>query len=175
MTTEKNIQQIGQEYASKCHRETNHLYNGQPYTTHLEMVVGTANKFIHLIPESDRGNVIAACWCHDVIEDTRQTYNDVKAMTNETVAELVYALTNDKGKNRKERAGKKYYDGIKAVKYASFVKMCDRIANIEYSKRTKSHMLNMYIEESDDFVDALYKVYLDEMWAYYHELLFSKN
>jgi hypothetical protein len=33
---------------------------------------------------------------HDVIEDCRETCNDVKKATNEEIAELAYALTNKK-------------------------------------------------------------------------------
>ena len=47
--------------------------------------------------------------------------------------EIVYALTNDKGRNRAERAGEKYYKGIRETLYAPFVKMCDRLANITFS------------------------------------------
>ena len=46
-------------------------------------------------------------------------------MTNEqciTAAEIVYALTNDKGRTRKERAGEHYYAGIRETPYAPFVK-----------------------------------------------------
>ena len=38
---------------------------------------------------------------HDVIEDARQIYNDVRQQLGETVAELAYSLTNEKGRNRK--------------------------------------------------------------------------
>ena len=33
---------------------------------------------------------------HDVIEDCRETYNDVNKATNEEIPELAYALTNEK-------------------------------------------------------------------------------
>ena len=64
------------EYATIYHSQTNHEYDWRPYAYHLQMVVDAAAGFIHLIPEHDRETVLAACWCHDVMEDTRQTYND---------------------------------------------------------------------------------------------------
>ena len=127
-------------YAINCHNMTNQLYDGQPYEVHLNMVHDVALKFIHLIPIKDRNNVLAACYCHDLIEDARQTYNDVKKATNKMVAELSYALTNEKGKTRKERANDKYYEGIRQTPYATFIKVCDRIANYEYSKQSGSRM-----------------------------------
>ena len=122
------------EYAIECHASTNHLYgNKHPYSFHLQAVVDVALSFLNLIPEEDRDDVIAACWLHDVIEDCRQTYNDVKEKTNEQVANIVYAVTNEKGKSRSERANAKYYRGIRETKYATFVKIADRIANYEFS------------------------------------------
>jgi len=99
-------------YAIEAHHNTNHLYDGKPYAVHLAMVVGYAQKYIDKIPKQFQENVISACWLHDTIEDTRNTYNDIKNISNTTVADIVYALTNEKGKNRKERANDKYYQGI---------------------------------------------------------------
>lgn len=150
------------DYGIKCHRETNHKYDGdKPYEHHLQMVEDAAFKFIDLIPIEQFQDAIGACWCHDVIEDCRQTYNDVKKATNEQIVEIVYACTNEKGKNRAERANDKYYAGIKANHLATFVKLCDRIANIEYSKQTGSRMLDMYRKENDDFQD--------KMWSYTYQ------
>ena len=50
-------------------------------------------------------------------------------------AEIVYALTNEKGRTRAERAGVKYYEGIRAVPYAPMVKLADRMANVRFSLR----------------------------------------
>jgi len=132
-------------------------------------------KFRHLIGEYDVQNILAAIWCHDLIEDARQTYNDVKTNTNEFVAEIVYAVTNEKGKNRKERQNKKYYNGIRETPGATFVKLCDRISNIENSVNTKSRMLEVYRKESNEFNEKLYNEAYSEMFAYMDELLKEKE
>ena len=142
-------------YAKTAHASTNHLYDGRPYAYHLSMVANVATNYAYLLPPEDLETVIAACWCHDVIEDARQTYNDVKAATSEAVAEIVFALTNEKGRTRKERANRKYYQGIIHTAYAPFVKLCDRIANVEYSTSMQSPMAKKYKEENDDFVGWL--------------------
>lgn len=162
----KNMSEQAKQYALDCHTGTNHTYDGKPYETHLQMVVNTAQQFIHLIPEEERSNVIAACWLHDVIEDCRQTYNDVKEATNGTVAELVYALTNEKGRNRKERANDKYYEGICNTPYAPFIKLCDRIANYHYSKQQNQPMAKMYEKEMEEFIGKLYDEKYEEMVSY---------
>lgn len=143
-------------YALRSHMITNHKYDGdKPYEVHLIMVVDIAKRWIHLIPEEYRDEVISACWTHDVIEDCRQTYNDVRQETNGYVAELVYACTNEKGRNRKERSNDKYYEGIRNTEYASFVKVCDRAANYQYSKQTGSRMADLYEKEMDDFIQKV--------------------
>ena len=144
------------EYAVKCHTDTCHYYDTHLYSYHLQMVVDVVNKFIHLIPEKDRDVVISSAWCHDLIEDTRNTHSDVLKATSLEVAEIVYALTNEKGKTRKERANEKYYAGIRNTTYATFVKLCDRIANIQYSMSQRSRMLEMYRKETPDFINTLY-------------------
>lgn len=62
----------------------------------------------------------------------------------EDVADIVYAVTNEKGKNRSERANEKYYQGIRENKLAVIVKICDRLANALYSKLINSRMLDVY-------------------------------
>ena len=142
-------------YAFDKHNSVNQLYDVHSYSVHLTMVRNVGVKFIHLIPEEAQDDVLNACLCHDLIEDTHETYNNVKDNTNERIADLVYALTNEKGKTRKERANDKYYNGIKELKYATFIKLADRIANVEYSKITGGKMYSMYKKELNSFVQSL--------------------
>jgi (p)ppGpp synthase/HD superfamily hydrolase len=143
------------------HSSTNHMYDTYlPYEFHLRMVANVAKEFLHLIPDGpilkpSHETILLAAWGHDLIEDTRTSYNDVKELLGKEVADIIYALTNEKGKNRKERANDKYYEGIRNTKGAVFVKLCDRIANVQYSKMTKSRMFEMYKKENDDFMVRL--------------------
>jgi (p)ppGpp synthase/HD superfamily hydrolase len=146
------------DYAIKCHSKVNQTYDGHPYEFHLQMVNDVYHMFKYLTPEEDQPIVEAALWLHDVIEDTGVTYNDVAKVTNHRVANIVYALTNNKGKNRKQRANKNYYRGIRVVKYARFAKMCDRLANIMHSSNTNSSMLKVYRNEQANFVKELYSL-----------------
>lgn len=138
------------------HHKTNHYYDLYlPYEFHLRMVVQAANDFIKLTKKENRNDILLAAWGHDLIEDTRTSYNDVKEVLDEFAANIIYAVTNEKGKNRKERANKKYYEGIRNTEGAVFVKLCDRIANVQYSKMTKSRMFEMYKKENQNFTDEL--------------------
>ena len=67
------------------HENTNHKYDDYlNYEFHLRMVAQAAKDFINLIPDSNDGensfrdSVAMAAYGHDLIEDTRVSYNDVK-------------------------------------------------------------------------------------------------
>lgn len=141
------------------HRDTNHLYDGiHPYEYHLDMVYLF---LIKCLPEIDvpegltEDDLKLAAWGHDLIEDTRVSYNDVKKHLGEKAADIIYALTNEKGKTRKERANEKYYKGIRDTPGAVLIKLCDRIANVEYSIKTESRMLDVYRKENPEFMSNL--------------------
>jgi (p)ppGpp synthase/HD superfamily hydrolase len=144
------------DWCIEQHRKTNHYYDRYlPYEFHLRMVNNVYEDFQHLLDEELNDYCGKAVWAHDTIEDTRVSYNDVKNKLGEEVADIVYDVTNDKGKNRKERAGDRYYEGIRNTPGAVFVKLCDRIANVQYGKMTKSRMFEMYKKENPEFIRQL--------------------
>lgn len=162
------------QWIFKQHDDTNHMYDTYlPYSFHLRMVSNVAKDYIHLLPKNLQVPAILAAWGHDLIEDTRVSYNDVKKELGYDAAEIVYAVSNEKGKNRKERANDKYYKGICETPGATFVKLCDRIANVQYSKMTKSRQFEMYKEENENFTNSL-KNYtggdLEELFNYLNSL-----
>ena len=145
------------------HTKTNHFYGDGdyiPYRFHLEMVVREVKAHFTVSGgfDIDAGKKLEmAAWGHDLIEDTRVTYNDVlEACKDKAVADIIYAVTNEKGKNRKERGNDKYYQGIRDTAGAGFVKFCDRIANVKYSKLTGSSMFEMYRKENDGYIEKCY-------------------
>ncbi|MEM6343986.1 MAG: HD domain-containing protein [Bacteroidota bacterium] len=151
-----NLIQTAQKYATEKHAACNQRYDQHPYAFHLAMVAQAAEALSQEYDEQTRDYIIAAAWCHDLIEDARETYNDVKKVLGLEVAEIVYALTNEKGRTRAERANAKYYEGIKATPYATLVKICDRMANVRHSREQKSRMFGIYAQEYPDFKAKLY-------------------
>lgn len=136
-------------YAYERHNLVNQRYAKKYlYTKHLKDVFDCASRhganYFH--PEK-LCELLALAYVHDVIEDCGVTYNDVKRALGKRLAEASFALTNDKGKTREERAGDKYYAGIKVVPGAKFGKLCDRLANV----RMSGSMLNKYAEEFESF------------------------
>jgi (p)ppGpp synthase/HD superfamily hydrolase len=147
----------------------NQKYNKTlPYSFHLEMVSKQAEKFIHLIPdETIHSTIMIAVYGHDSIEDARITYNDVKELFGEDVAEIIYLCSEDKGRNRAERKSDVWYHQIAKNKYAVFVKLCDIIANSLFSTLSNSSMLKKYKQEYIQKVKpSLYSLEYKEMFDY---------
>ena len=156
--------------AHALHASVNHAYDRiRPYGFHLDMVVNWIRKYIEevCVSEQDILPIYFAAYYHDSIEDARLSYNDVMKIAKEVMdeeqaylaTEIVYALTNEKGRNRAERANEKYFAGIREIPYAPFVKLADRLANTSYafSKGTADslRMSKVYREELPGFLDAL--------------------
>ena len=155
------------EYAKKVHEYVNQEYGEEkyPYFYHLDKVGRLVSKYLPSIIENkdDILPVLFGAYFHDSIEDARLTYNDVKKIANvfmteaqaHLATEIVYALTNEKGRNRHERANEKYYEGIRECKYAPLVKACDRLANYNYAKEHKTRMAEIYAKEMDEFINHI--------------------
>lgn len=158
--------------AADIHASVCQSYDNLPYSFHTNMV---ANLFMQHgwicflnLPYPDatlsmREGGIAAVFgalFHDTIEDCRLTYNDVRKIAKEFMtdslatlaADIVYALTNEKGKTRSERANEKYYEGIRNTPFAPCIKLCDRYANATYANAMGTSMAKKYRAEMRDFI-----------------------
>lgn len=150
--------QIAKMLARQAHKDQK--YGGFPYIFHLQNVVKVA------VDNGLSEEIICACWLHDTIEDTPTTYNDIKKVLGIHIAETVFAVTDELGRNRKERK-QKTYPKIKSNSDAVAVKLCDRIANISYCiNEGDNELLKMYVKEHGEFKAVIYisGVY-DNLWA----------
>ena len=169
---QRNAELIGRirQSAHDLHQGVNQIYGKNlPYGYHLDMVAGEATEFGHLVcvDERDVVPIMFGAYYHDSIEDARLTYNDVMKIARSFMdaeqalmaTEIVYALTNEKGRSREERANEKYYAGIRATPYAPFLKLCDRVANITFSCAGKDadnlHMKEVYKKEVPHFLSSI--------------------
>ncbi len=163
------IEQI-QQSAHQLHASVNQTYDKvHPYGHHLDMVAESVFRFGHLVcvDEQDILPLFFGAYYHDSIEDARLTYNDaiqaalhyMNEQQAHMAAEIVYALTNDKGRTRAERSGEKYYQGIRETPYAPFMKLADRVANANYSfthaNASNLHMQEVYRNEMPHFLSAI--------------------
>lgn len=166
--------EMAKDYAISRHRERNHYYGNFEYSYHLQQVADIAQSVLPKEHEYYTA-LIAACWAHDVIEDCHVTYNDLQKILGAHVADIVYAVSNEKGKTRKERA-MRTYPGIAEMEDAIFVKLCDRIANTRHSFETGSSKINTYTQEYPYFKHMLYREHYEnkaiyKLWIILEELM----
>ena len=136
--------------AHEAHAAVNQFYGVDlPYSYHLDGVAELVARYGGEVctRAEDVPAVMFGAWFHD----------EAQAFM---AAEIVYALTNEKGRTRAERAGVKYYEGIRATPYAPMVKLADRMANVRFSLRQTSdynhRMAGVYREEWPHFLASLW-------------------
>lgn len=164
-TNDTTIDRMRKEAFELHDVECNQKYSDHPYSYHLDMVFTEAVDNLHevCLYEYHILPILFAALFHDAIEDARVTYNDIVKIAEKYMshyraviaAEIVYALTDDKGRTRKERASDKHFEEIRNTMYAPFVKWCDRYANTKYSKGTDGRMFKVYKREMSDFLARL--------------------
>jgi len=115
-----------------------------PYEKHLDDVVDVLKSF------GFSGKYIVAGYLHDSIEDDGISYNDIKKHFGVDVAEMVYCVTDELGRNRKEKK-EKTLPKTASNPDAIVLKLADRIANIEHGGK-----VDMYAKEYGEFKGALY-------------------
>jgi (p)ppGpp synthase/HD superfamily hydrolase len=144
-----------------------------PYSFHLDLVVSQVKQFYNDVgfTNVEKINVLCGAIGHDLIEDARVTYNDIKHRVGDGVADIIYCCTEEKGKNRDERHSEKYFNELKENELAVFVKLCDIIANVKYSLLTNSSMYNKYKKEYPKVKEKLYIDRYQELFVYLEKLL----
>lgn len=153
--------QAAQTIAAEYHK---HQLYGEtlPYTKHLADVVGVLQRF-----KVEDEDLLVAAWLHDSLEDTVLPATHIELTFGRRVLDLVQRVTNESGKNRKERH-EKTYGKIVASDDAITLKLADRIANLEYSIESEDEgKISMYTKEYKGFREKLYKAGShDSMWRH---------
>jgi guanosine-3',5'-bis(diphosphate) 3'-pyrophosphohydrolase len=110
---------------------------------------------------------------HDVLEDTANTKDDLRAAGfPEESVQIIYCVTDEPATNRSERK-RKTLPKIAGNKKAKVVKLCDRIHNMEESKRNNPRTLALYRSEMPEFEAYLYdptETDLEPLWQHLRSL-----
>lgn len=155
----------------------NQRWGEHPYYAHLSRTEELLVRFGYADYVSEEG--LTRCvmaWLHDILEDTALSFNDIKNKFGERVALAVYAVTEEKGRNRQERKPPTYYDVIRANPDACIVKIADRSVNVELAKQANSRMLDVYRNEHQQFKEKLYVPGMcDNLWNHLESLFLSQS
>ena len=163
-----NKQTLAIYFAGAAHRDQ--MYSERPYIFHLEAV----DDILCEVGFSETHPVRIAAWLHDVVEDTDVTIAKIQKLFGAHVADLVWRVTNEFGSNRAERF-EQTSEKIAGNEEAVALKLADRIANVEYSLKTKNKdKIKMYTNEYEEFRNELYDFANDkgkEMFNYLDTLM----
>ena len=168
-TSQNPIDQLSEARLLAIKFHAGKRYGDLPYEVHLDHVVGVLRRFG--VVDLD---LLAAGFLHDAQEDTEATRTMIEFFTNERVAQLVDAVSDGTGENRKARK-ERPFGLIPQVPDAIILKLADRIANLENGHANESSLVGMYRKEQPEFEARLYdqaKVdkgkdpRLSRMWRY---------
>lgn len=154
-----------------------------PYSQHLEWVHTKAVQFHHLLKNKGfnagagytESTISVVAYGHDLLEDTNMTFNDLKDFLRrhkmgrweiDVVAETIYNLTDEKGRNRAERKNDKYYRELSRNPLAIYIKLCDIAVNTLFSKLQGSKMYDKYKKEFPHFKEKVYMEEFAELFDY---------
>ena len=155
-------------FATKSH-STQMYDSDKPYLFHLNLVGIVLSRFGFDFIRNP--NLHIAALLHDTLEDTKTSYNELKTMFGENVAEIVYSVTDGKGRNREERHRNTYPELANNLE-AVVIKLADRIANVEYGIQTNNiKMFRKYRSEYGYFRETLRKEdHVPAMWKHLDNL-----
>ena len=174
MTIQEILDKSFDDFVTHCDERHNIYVNqfydkGLTYSFHTDVVLLQGLKFLHLIPNTmDKFKSKCGLKGHDLIEDGRMTFNDIKTIIVDIltknglhnhinyeeiekigidIAEIVFQCTDLRGRNRDERKPIEYYNELVQNKLAVFVKICDIIGNTKYGFLTNNNKANGYKKE----------------------------
>lgn len=135
-------------------------HGDRPYYTHPRNVAQIIKEWALDEERFDTPLLMCGAWLHDVIEDTPATYQDILQLFGREVAELVWAVTDELGRNRKERK-ERTYPKIFATPESTLLKLADLYSNVTGAVRENTKQLQMYQKEWSEhynvFKDAIAK------------------
>lgn len=157
--------EVAKAFANLLHVDAGQTYDKMPYISHCQSVVDVLLHF----NETDK-SILAAAYLHDVVEDCGVSLATIEDIFGPKIKELVYAVTDEPGANRKERK-EKTYKKILTVKDAVKIKLADRIANLTHSVASgNERMFRMYLKERAEFEKALMEEDAPEVEIYWETL-----
>jgi (p)ppGpp synthase/HD superfamily hydrolase len=152
------------DFAIKAHGTQ--MYGEFPYSKHLDDV-----HTILLAYGYNDTKLLVSGFLHDAMEDTGISFNDIKKQFGSEVADIVFCLTDERGRNRQEKH-EKTYPKLRSNPCSIIVKLADRIANTRHSLDTKSRMYEMYFLEYSQFRWMLYvHGHANQLWQVLDDLM----
>jgi len=148
------------QFATDAHKDQMRKYTHEPYIVHPKAVAD-------MVADTDATQEqVAAALLHDVVEDTQFTLEDIKLEFGDTVADLVFWLTDvdHSHGNRKQRKQKDRDRLSQAPAQAQIIKVADFIDNTKSIVEHDPKFAKLYLQEKMDMLAVLTKVKDTDLW-----------
>lgn len=164
-------------FANNAHKDQIYDRNNKDiqYITHLMMVVSVLWRFG--ITEE---HIVTTAYLHDILNNTDSSYDDIKNIFGEDIAEYVYAVSDEFGRNRQECL-EKTLPKIRGRIVPTIIRLADYIANLEYAMATGNLKIARayrneyeYFKNSIDVIDSFTDKEMDiltNMWSALYYLI----
>lgn len=146
MTLSKRAASVAQDKHHYQYRK----FDGEPYFKHPSRVADILRKY------TKDEEIISAGYLHDTLEDTKTSWEELEATFGKRVADLVKELTSVKREVTK--LGKAEYLLKKMQKMsesALFIKLADRLDNVDDFSKAPDKFRLKYIKETNYILDNL--------------------
>lgn len=140
------------DFATKAHDGQQRKYSGAPYIIHPVAV----SKIVATVKHTPE--MIAAAYLHDVVEDTDVTVDEIEREFGDTVANLVYWLTDISKPEDGNRSARKEIDAVhysKGPADAQTIKIADLIDNSLDIYKNDPNFWKVYKKEKLRILDLL--------------------
>lgn len=157
-------------YALQCHQDKYHPHFDTPHMDHLNQTASVALRHLKLIRETDKSNILAACYLHDLMQYCGKTFPEISKEFNEEIAEMVFLNTPLRGRNRKDTQNSQYFEELRQNHNALFIRLCSRIASAETAKEGNRSIFAVYYATKTEFMNQAHKEQFIPLLRYYQSL-----
>lgn len=147
---DRDLVDRAREFAASAHASQKRKHSDAPYIKHLESVVAILQA--HGVTAE---HVLAAAYLHDTVEDTATDLQDLLDAFGETVAELVYWLTDAERGNRRIRKTMSAWRLGGAPFEAKLIKLADLVDNSGDICRHDPNFAPVYLREKAKILDMM--------------------
>ncbi len=155
----QDIYQIAIDFAASYHKEQKVTGKDYSYVVHLSNVamevmfaINNTNEFLN------KNLAISVALLHDIIEDTKVTYNDILSEFGEDIANGVSALTKNENIHKSEQMIDSLNRIVLQPKEIWIVKMADRITNLQPPPHYWDYEKKLYYFEESKIIYNKLKV-----------------
>lgn len=129
--------------------------DGTEYIVHP---IRVANNVAHFVKSDNINKLMTVAYLHDTLEDTDTTYEEIRNIFGEGIADMVLELTNDK--ELKARIGKTecLKQGILGMNEDSLtVKLCDRLDNVSDLTTSSEEFRQKYLKQTLELIEFMFR------------------